>query len=551
VRSRATIRRIVVCLALALLTAFVYGGTSKNGYINFDDPEYVSKNPVVRQGLTWQGLAWALRSTEQANWHPLTWWSHMLDASLFGDRPGPQHLVSALLHATAAALLFLSLEAMTGAPWPSALVAALFAAHPLHVESVAWIAERKDVLCALFWMLALYAYSRHARKPGAAGYLAVTACFALALMAKPMAMTLPLALLLLDWWPLGRRSFLEKVPLLALSLISGVVTLAVQSAGGAVTARHPFGLRLENALVSTAVYQVKLLWPQRLGVFYHHPGASLPGWQWPLAGCCLAAVTLAVVRLRRRHPWLATGWAWYLATLAPVSGLVQVGEQGMADRYAYLPSVGLTIALVWWAADLPRRSPVLRAAVPAAAVSAVVALGGVAREQAGRWRDSETLFRHTLAVAGESSLLRTNLGGALLDLERWEDALREFDIALRANPNDEVAWFNTGIASGKLQRWARAETAFRRVVAANPADRKALYNLGIALAKQQRWAEAMEVYRALVMDDPGDREARFNLGMIAVTLGDRETAVEQQAALESISGRDAANLRAFIEARGW
>ena len=347
--KKVLVRRFAVCAALALLTAFVYERTSRNGYINFDDPEYVSKNPVVQQGLTWHGIGWALRSTEQANWHPLTWWSHMLDASLFGERPGPQHLVSALLHAISAMLLFLALEAMTGAAWRSALVAAIFAVHPLHVESVAWIAERKDVLCGLFWMLALYAYSRHARKPGAAGYLAVTACFALALMAKPMAVTLPLALLLLDWWPLGRRNFREKIPLLALALLSGVITLAVQSAGGAVAtvANHPFGLRLENAFHSAAVYPLKLLWPQRLGVFYPHPGPLLPWWQWALAGVILATATLVAARLRRCDPFLAAGWVWYLVTLAPVSGLIQVGKQGMADRYLYLPSVGLTIALAW------------------------------------------------------------------------------------------------------------------------------------------------------------------------------------------------------------
>jgi protein O-mannosyl-transferase len=519
VKSRATIRRIAVCVAVALLTAFVYGSTWRNGYIDFDDPEYVGKNPVVQQGLTWPGIVWALRSTEQANWHPLTWWSHMLDASLFGERPGPQHLVSALLHAISAMLLFFALEAMTGAPWPSALVAAIFAAHPLHVESVAWIAERKDVLCALFWMLALYAYSRHVRKPGAASLSAVAACLVLALLSKPMAVTLPLALLLLDWWPMGRRNFREKIPLLALSLLSGVVTLAVQFAGGAVKtgASHPFGLRLVNALVSTVVYPFKLLWPLRLGVFYPHPGPTLPLWQWTLAGICLATVTLFVVLLRRHQPWLAAGWAWYLIVLAPVSGLIQVGSQGMADRYLYLPSIGLTIALAWWATALGRLSPILRAAVPAAAVSTVVALAGVAREQAGRWRDSETLFRHTLAVAGESGLIRANLGGALVDLGRWEEALPELDAALRANPDDVVAWFNIGIAHARLQHWREAMASFRRVIDAKP----------------------------------GDHEARFNLGLVAVTLGDRRTAEEQRVALESVGSQDAGRLRAFMEASGW
>jgi len=519
VKGPALLRRIVVCIALALLTALVYGRTLENGYVNFDDPEYVSKNPVVQQGLTWRGIGWALRSTEHSNWHPLTWWSHLLDASLFGDRPGPQHLVSALLHGVSALLLFLVLEAMTGVAWPSALVAALFAVHPLHVESVAWIAERKDVLCGLCWMLALYAYSRYARKPGAAGYLAVTGCFTLALMAKPMAVTLPLALLLLDWWPFGRKALREKLPLLTLSLLAGVVTLAVQSAGGAVSvaAPPPLGLRIENALLSAVAYPLKLLWPQRLGVFYPHPGASLLWWQWSLAGIFLATVTLAVLLLRRRHPWLAAGWFWYLATLAPVIGLIQAGAQGMADRYTYLPSIGLTIMLVWGAVVVARRAHLPRALIPAVAAVAVAMLALIAREQAGRWRDSETLFRHTLAVAGESGLIRANLGGALIELGRWEEALRELDAALRANPEDPVAWFNAGIAHARLQHWREAAAAFRMVVEAKP----------------------------------GDREARFNLGMIAVTLGDRATAEEQRAALESISPRDARILGMSLAGRGW
>ena len=568
-------RRVAVCLALVLLTAYVYAGTSANGFINFDDPEYVTKNPVVQQGLTWHGIGWAFRATEQANWHPLTWLSHMLDVSLFGVQPGPQHLVSVALHAISALLLFLALDGLTGALWPSALVAALFAAHPLHVESVAWIAERKDVICGLFWMLALCAYSRAVKKPGGTSYGGVAICFSLALAAKPMAVTLPLVLLILDWWPLGRfhnpfelqdpskdsvrRSsdlllcLKEKVPLLSISLIAGIATLALQWRGGAVKSviSHPLGLRLENTLVSTALYPLKMLWPQGLGVFYPLPSTPLPRWQWLAAALFLAVLTLTAAALWRRYPWLAAGWIWYLVTLAPVCGLIQVGEQARADRYAYLPSIGLTFALAWGAAGGARRFPTLRVLIPAGAVLATVMLAEVAREQTGRWRNSETLFRHTLAVAGESSLLRTNLGGALIQLERWEDALREYDIALGADPDDLVAWFNTGIATGKLQRWGKSEAAFRKVVDADPTDHKALFNLGNTLAKQQRWEEALEVYRAVIEADPGDGEARFNMGMIAVSLGDREAAEAQRTALEAIDKRLANNLGQFMARRGW
>jgi tetratricopeptide (TPR) repeat protein len=521
-----------ICAALALLTAFVYAPTAGNGFINLDDPEYVSANPVVRQGLTPRGAAWALRAVEQGNWHPLAWWSHMLDVSLFGVRPGPHHLVSAALHALAAILLFLALRRLAGAVWPAALVAALFAVHPLHVESVAWVAERKDVLCGLFWALALLAYARYARRPDRAAAVAVASCFLLALMAKPMAVTLPLSLLLLDWWPLGRfrgasgrtpsrtaRALVaEKLPLLAVSLAVGAATLSLQASAGALklAAAWPLALCLENALVATALYPAKMLWPSELGILYPFPAAGLPAWQWLAAGLFLAAASLAAFAVRRRHPWVTAGWLWYLLTLAPVSGLLQAGEQARADRYAYIPSIGLTVAAAWGLTAAFRRSRRLRVAAALGVAAATVALAVAARAQAGRWRDSVTLFRHTLAVAGESSLLRTNLGGSLVVLGRWEEALRELTAALAANPRDFVAWYNAGIAYSKLQRYAEAAAAFRAVVDADPADAK----------------------------------ARYNLGLNAVALGDQTTAEEQLRALRSLDPGAASQLAAYRERRG-
>jgi tetratricopeptide (TPR) repeat protein len=528
------LRNAAVCLVLGLLTAYVYAGSAANGFINFDDPEYVSKNPVVQQGVTWRGIRWALGATEQANWHPLTWLSHMLDVSLFGMQPGPQHLVSALIHVAAVLLLFLALENLTGALWPSALIAALFGVHPVHVESVAWIAERKDVLCGFFWMLALLVYSRSVRKQGGGSSRGVAVWFTLALAAKPMAVTFPLILLVLDWWPLGRfhaprtafgtgasrlpRPVREKLPYLAISSVAGVAALALQWRGSAVkgVASHPSGLRVENTLVSAATYLLNLLWPHGLGVLYPFPAAPLPPWQWLAAGLVLAGLTLVSFRSRRRLPWVAAGWIWYVITLLPVSGLIQVGEQARADRYLYLPSIGLTIMAAWGSWASARRFKAAQVCVAVGSALAIAVLAVLARDQVGRWRTSETLFRHTLSVAGES-LLRTNLGGALIELERWEDALREYDIALSTTPNDRVAWFNVGIASGKLRRWE----------------------------------EAMEAYRAVILGNPADAEARFNVGMIAVTLGDRDAAEEQLKALAGLDKRLADNLRQVMARREW
>ena len=504
-------RKAAVCIALLMLTAMIYARTSANGFINYDDPEYVSKNPVVQQGLTWQGAGWALTATENANWHPLTWWSHLLDVSLFGVRPGPQHLVSAALHAISALLLFLALDGLTGVVWPSAMVAALFAAHPLQVESVAWIAQRKSVLCGLLLIIGLHAYVRYVRRPGRARSAVLIAVFSLALMAKPIAVVFPLWLLLLDWWPLGRITgwtpgfslrLKEKLPLFALSLAVGVITLFTQLKGQAVKSlvSYPLSVRLENGLHALAVYPLKFLWPTNLAVFYPHPGAGLPGWQWLGAGLLLTAVAADAWMRRRTRPWLVVGWSWYFVTLLPVIGIVQVGEQAMADRYAYLPSVGLGFVLAWSAAAAVRRAGAVRAALPAAAVAAIVVSALLAREQAGRWRDSETLFRYSLAVAGESSLIRANLGGALSEEGRWQEGLREDYLALSDNPNDTQAWFNAGVACGTLERWGDAETAFRKVVEL----------------------------------DPSDREARYNLGILAVRRGDVKTAREQRDALDAL-----------------
>lgn len=523
-------------IILALLVTGIYARTAGNDFIVFDDSEYVLANPVVRSGFTWKGFLWSLETTEQSNWHPLTWWSHMLDVSLFGLHPGAHHVVSALLHLSGSLCLYFVLNAMTGAAGPPLLIAAVFAAHPLHVESVAWIAERKDVLSGLCWMLALLAYLGYVRKPSPGRYLAVAALFFASLMAKPMAVTLPVVLLLLDWWPLGRLSpppaatsgrfcgisgpalrhcIIEKLPLLVISLAAAIATLAIQRSSGAVKALtlYPFGARLGNALRSTFLYLSKLFWPQDLGVFYPHPGAGLPWWQGVLAGLLFVVVTLAVLTRCRAHPWLTLGWLWYLVTLAPVSGIIQVGEQGMADRYLYLPSVGPAIMLIWGGAALARRHRIPRWAATLTAILVVAVLSLVARTQAGYWKDSVTLFTHTLRVAGESPTMRTNLGVAFFYAGRPEEALREYEAALRQEPWNSETWFNWGTALEKLRRWDEARASY---------------------------LQAIELR-------PDFAQARFNLAMLAVSLGDRNLAAAQYLALQAIDPTQASRLAPFID----
>jgi len=380
-------RDIGICVCLAVATVAVYWPVGGYDFTNFDDPGYVSENPHVLAGLTWEGVRWAFTNAQEANWHPLTWLSHMLDCQLFGPSAGRHHLVNVGLHALSILLLFLVLARMTGRRWPSAMVAALFALHPLHVESVAWISERKDVLSALFWMLTMGAYVLYAERPSVIRYLPVFVFLALGLMAKPMLVTLPFVLLLLDFWPLGRlkgaaatgkeasgfpwrragRLVLEKAPLLVLAAAASGVAYLVQQKIGAMEfgARVPWTGRLANAVMAYVTYLVKAVWPGGLAVFYPYD-EHLPAWEVGLASAALAAVTALVVWQGRRRPYLAVGWFWYVGTLVPVIGLVQVGGHAMADRYTYIPLIGIFVAAAWGAADLTAAWPGRKALLAAA-----------------------------------------------------------------------------------------------------------------------------------------------------------------------------------------
>jgi hypothetical protein len=402
-------RRVILWISatLAAITALLYASAGGHSFINYDDHQYITENASVRSGITWQNVLWAFRAGYAANWHPLTWISHMLDCQLFGLNPGPQHLVNVLFHCVNAVLLFLAFFRMTGRLWPCAMVAALFAFHPTHVESVAWIAERKDVLSAFFWLLTLLAYERYTRLPSFLGYTLVAVFVVLGLMAKPMVVTLPCVLILLDFWPLNRlrapadfwRLLLEKIPLFALSFAASVITFLVQRRGGAVISLEDASVlaRVGNAMITYLFYLWKIFWPQHLFIPYWYDFTV-----GPLTLTCvvlvLLFVTFAAIKVGFRYRYVAVGWFWFLGTLVPVIGLVQVGSQSAADRYTYVPSIGLFIVVTWGIADLCRHARISRRVITVCSIIVLAACALLTFRQLGYWKNSETLFQHTLTL---------------------------------------------------------------------------------------------------------------------------------------------------------
>ncbi len=592
-----------VLFLLTIATAAVYGQVWNFGFINYDDPLYVTDNAMVRKGLSWEGLRWALTALTAANWHPLTWLSHMLDVSLFGLRPGFHHLVNLLFHLLNTALLFLVLKAATGACWRSAFVAALFALHPLHVESVAWIAERKDVLSTFFGLLAIGAYCRYARSPEWRKFLPIVIFFSLGLMAKPMLVTLPLVLLLMDFWPLGRLKpslpeassapapsderkkskkkrtqepapaakrrgtgsphlaiFTEKIPLILLSALSGLITLVAQHQGGAVSAvdAYPLGTRIANALASYLVYLVKMIWPANLAVYYPFV-KDIPAWQALSGALLLIAMTFAAVRAARRFPYLLFGWLWYLITLLPVIGIVKVGETAMADRYTYITLVGPFVAATWGVHDLAAGWKRGKEALAAAGLLVMIALAAATFTQAGTWKSSATLFRHALAVTENNFMAHTNLAVALMDEGRLDEALPHLEMAAKIRPDFPNARYNLGVIrmrQGKndeamghfkaalhsdpnfarashyggllhLQRGESAEAVqyFQRALAGGGPDPQVFAALADALAMSSRYEEALYYYERALTLNPDAAEVRYNAARILIAMGRVDEAI--------------------------
>lgn len=548
-------RFLLVAGLLTAATLAAFGGAVSNGFVSFDDDSYLVRNEMVRAGLSWAGLGWAFTTTYAVNWHPVTWLSHMVDVELFGMKPAGHHAVGVALHAANALLLLAVSHRLTGALWRSALVASLFALHPLHVESVAWASERKDLLTTFFALLCLLAWLRHLRRSGAGGYLGAGVLFALALMSKPMPITLPFLLLLLDWWPLGRWAptmarpagasrpsarllppaalWLEKLPLFLLAATSIFVTLVAQGQGGAVVSgtRIPFVVRAINALTSMLGYLQKCFVPTDLSFYYRFPPV-IPLWWLPTAPAILGILTFLALRAARRRPWFGVGWLWYVGTLVPVIGLVQVGGQAMADRYTYLPLTGIFVAAAWAAAEIPARKPALAAATIAISVILLGTLGYLTRAQVALWQNDRTLSLHALALDPDNWMAHSVLGIDSMKSQRPAEALPHLEAALRINPEAETS-YNMAVVQEALGKPKLAMDFYRDALRFKRNYPEALNNLGTLLEREGKAAEAIAHYREALRLLPMYSQARHNIATALAAQGNVDEAeMHLRAALE-------------------
>jgi tetratricopeptide (TPR) repeat protein len=514
--------RIAISLLLAAAVFLSYGRILGFPFISIDDQVYVTENRHVLSGVSAEGLRWAITATDGGNWHPLTWFSHMLDAELYGPRPAGHRVTALLLHAANAVLVFWLLARGTGRLWPSALVAAIFALHPLRVESVAWASERKDLLSSLFGLASLAFYGRYVARPAAGAYLAALFLFACSLMAKPMLVTLPLLMMILDFWPLGRLTppsgkrftalLLEKIPFGILSLAISLITLATQTGALTNPGTLPPGPRLGNAVESAVAYLGALLWPADLSFIYPHPGPIIHPWPVVGGGLVLLTITVAAGRSLSRRPWLAAGWLWYLVSLLPVIGIVQAGRQSMADRYTYLPLLGPTLILIWLAAEVAasRRIPSLLVAGGVAPL--LLLTGTLTWRQTGHWRDSDTLYRHADAVVRDNWVARYYLGDLRLAEGRNREAIDLFLSALAIKPDDPILLIDLGIAYRRIGLTEEAIASFSRVIARNPEHAEAHYNLGLIMAEAGRREEAFRLFREALDRARGNPRLTLDIG---------------------------------------
>lgn len=570
----------MICLLLILLTLAAFWQVLGCQFItNYDDQDYVTKNPFITKGLGLGSLTWAFTTFRLGNWHPLTWLSYIADYQMYGLSPSGYHLTSLLFHIANALILFLLLSRMTGAVWKSAFVAALFAVHPLHVESVAWVAERKDVLSTFFWLITMYAYMLYAKRPSIARYVPVVVAFGLGLMCKPMLVSLPVVLLLLDYWPLDRASLRwrlvwEKAPLFVMSAASCIITIIAQRSAGAVESLDniPFGFRVANAAVSYIGYVSKMLWPSHLAVLYPHPGATLPVWQGICASVALVVVSVLALRNGRRWPYLAVGWLWYLISLVPVIGLVQVGAQAMADRYSYITLTGLFVIIAWGIPDLfARRSPRKTPLLPASAVALILILAACTWSQVKPWHDSHSLFDRAIEVTKDNSSAYRLRGVALDVLGMPEEAIRDFSKALELSPSFSHAHatlgaelvktgrtkegidhlltalrlgFNTALvhhnlACGYLNQ-GRLDLAIKQSLIAqrlDPTLPDAPNMLAVVLAKQGKTDEAISQLKSAAELDPTYPDPHANLAMAYFTKQDYTAAWREVHLFESKGGQ--------------
>jgi tetratricopeptide (TPR) repeat protein len=528
-------RVFLVCAALAIVTFTVYEPVCRYEFIGFDDGTYVTRNPHVKYGLTCDSIAWAFGFKTTSYWHPLTWLSHILDCQLYGLRAGLHHLTNLLLHIANGVLLFLALKRMTATLWRSAFVALLFALHPVNVDSVAWVAERKNILSTLFWMLTILSYALYAERPGALRYLYVLLFFALGLLAKPMLVTLPFVLILLDLWPLRRlnsqfsllKSLYEKIPLFALSALS-IFTSYVQLQHFQrviSTQAVPMTLRIENALVSYINYLSNLFWPRNLAIFYPYP-KSVPAWQTIGASAFLVCVTILLIWILRNKRYLTVGWLWFVGTSIPVSGLVQTGLwPAMADRFMYVPFIGLFIIISWGTADILAGRRYGKIALSVSALAILLALAVCARIQLCHWRNSVTVFSRALAVS-ESSTMHNNLGLALMLQGSADEAINHYRRTLELDPNFAKAYSNLGDAFKLQGNLNEAISNYYLALQADPDFAEAHNNLGNALNSLGKTDEAISHLRRAVELKPDYAKAHNNLANLLLTNGSSDEAIE-------------------------
>jgi len=559
-------RTFVLCLLLTVLVLVFYNPVTRNGFLNYDDDGYITANPHVRAGLSWATVKWSFTTYDKANWHPFTWLSHALDCQLFGLNPAGPHYVNVLLHAADAVLLFLLLQNATGFSWRSWMVAAWFALHPINVESVAWAAERKNVLSTLFFLLALYSYGWYARRPGLGRYSAVFFGFALSLLSKPQVITFPFLLFLWDYWPLGRLGglvgaepsvqasksssgwlVLEKIPLLLLSAASAVITMKAQKAGGAVKpfSQYSVLLRVETAVISYVRYIGKAFWPSRLAALYPHPTILYPVWEFVAALLLLLVVTVVVIRVSviqaRDRRYLAVGWLWFLGSLVPMIGLIQVGSQSMADRYAYIPLVGLFIMATWLVADWAQAHhfSVQWLAIPV--ISGLLVLGLLSYRQVGYWHDPESFWLHTLALTKDNYVAHDTFGEFLASQGRTEDAAAHFRAALAIRADDLPANLNLGTYE---QEHGDLPAALERyqVVALHTGDvelRAAAYgNLGSVYRLMGDQTRAKQDFDIALQLWPQQTMSMVGLGLMAQKAGDLPEAIRQYSRAMAVQPTD-------------
>ena len=539
--AASTKTSVIICGLLAVLTLALFWPVSSHDFINYDDPDYVSANPIVQAGVTAEGIKWAFTTTHSYNWHPITWISHMMDFQFLGSKPGTHHMMSVFIHVLNVLLLFILLRNATGAVSRSGFVAAIFALHPLHVESVAWACERKDVLSCLFGLGSILLYVEYMRRsngvraPKNFHYIASVALFALSLMSKPMLVTLPFVLLLLDFWPLGRMTnratsqsanrasltkiVMEKLPFLALTLLSSVVTYLAQRREGAVVELQYFPLtaRLANAVVSYVRYMGKTVWPGGLTVYYEPPP------QWPIAYIAGAAVILIVISavaiwVRRSKPYVGLGWCWFLGTLVPVIGIVQVGAQAIADRYMYFPMIGLLIACAWGGTEMISRLPSGKRVLGVLGICLVITSFVYSREQIPNWRNSETVFRHAIAVSPTNAMAHVMLANTLGDQQRFEEAAEHYKQALQITPMFPEVHYNLGNIFVQQNRLAEAEAEYKAALQQEPNYLEAHANVAVVLSRLNRTEEAIEHERAGLKINPQQPDLLRNMAIDLITL---------------------------------